>query len=47
MGRNNRNKIQSLVMPELVKRFGHIYKIGGYTCQEPVAELDGGSSPKD
>jgi hypothetical protein len=36
MGKINRNKIHRLVMPELQKQFGHLCRIGGYTCGEPV-----------
>ena len=36
MGKINRNRIQRLVMPELRKQFGHLCRIGGYTCGELI-----------
>ena len=36
MGKINRNRIHRLVMPELQKQFGHLCRIGGYTCGEPI-----------
>jgi hypothetical protein len=36
LGKINRNRIHRLVMPELRKQFGHLCRIGGYTCGEPI-----------
>jgi len=36
MGKINRDRIFRLVMPELQKQFGHLCRIGGYTCGEPT-----------
>lgn len=35
MGRNNLLKIRRLVMPELLRQFGHLCKIGGCRYGEP------------